>query len=107
MRQRSAGSWELRVFIGVDPETGRRSYRSVTVRGNRADGERELAAMVAAARAPRAVGVRSTVSELLEAWFAVASTSWAPTRSVRSARCSTATSTHILARERSVMSPPP
>ena len=52
---------------------------SVTVRGSRADGERELAAMVAAARATRAVGVRSTVSELLEAWFAVASTSWAPT----------------------------
>ena len=79
MRQRSVGSWELRVFIGVDPETGRRSYRSVTVRGSRADGEREMAAMVAAARATRAVGVRSTVSELLEAWFAVASTSWALT----------------------------
>ncbi len=35
--------------------------------------------MVAAAQAVRAVGVRSTVSELVEAWFAVASTSWAPT----------------------------
>ncbi len=53
----------------------------MTVRGNRADAdaERELAAMVAAANVERAVGVRSSVGELLEAWFAVASTGWAPT----------------------------
>jgi integrase len=79
MRQRSGGSWELRVFVGVDPETGRRRYRSMTVRGNRADAERELAAMVASVRATRSVGVGSSVSELLEAWFAIASTTWAPT----------------------------
>jgi len=42
MRQRSAGSWELRVFVGVDPDTKRRRYRSVTVRGSRADAQREL-----------------------------------------------------------------
>ena len=35
--------------------------------------------MVTAVQATRAVGVRSTVSELLEAWFAVAQTGWAPT----------------------------
>ena len=79
MRQRSAGSWELRVFVGVDPSTRRRRYRSVTLRGSRTEAERELAAMVAAARAVREVGVRSPMSELLEAWFGIASTSWAPT----------------------------
>ena len=79
LRQRSTGSWELRVFIGRDPTSRRRIVRSVTVRGSRADAERELAAMVAAAQAERAVGVRSSVGELLEAWFAVASTGWAPT----------------------------
>ena len=41
------------MFIGRDPATGRRIDRSVTVRGNRADAERELAAMVAAAEAER------------------------------------------------------
>jgi hypothetical protein len=92
LRQRSAGSWELRVYIGVDPVTGRRLDRSITVRGTRAAAERELADMVAAARAVRAVGVRSTVSELFEQWFAVASTGWAPT-TIRQTR-STATSTH-------------
>jgi integrase len=79
LRQRSPGSFELRVYIAVDPASGRRRYRSVTVRGNRAEAERELAAMVASARSVRAVGVRSSVSELLEAWFAVAATGWAPT----------------------------
>jgi hypothetical protein len=79
LRQRSAGSFELRVYIGVDPTTGRRRYRSMTVRGNRADAERELAAMVAGARSVRAVGVRSSMSQLLEAWFSVASGGWAPT----------------------------
>ena len=73
------GSWELRVFIGVGPRH-RPPHRPLgDRRGNRADAERELAAMVAAAEAARAVGVRSTVGELLEAWFAVAATGWAPT----------------------------
>jgi hypothetical protein len=67
------------VFIGRDPATGRRIDRSVTVRGSRAEAERELAVMVASVRTARAVGVRSTVSELLEAWFAVAAGGWAPT----------------------------
>ena len=67
------------MFIGTDPDTGRRIDRTTTVRGNRAEAERELATMVASARAVRTVGVRSPVSELLEAWFAVAEAGWAPT----------------------------
>ena len=35
--------------------------------------------MVASVRAGRTVGIRSPVSDLLEAWFAVAESSWAPT----------------------------
>ena len=59
IRQRSAGSWELRAYVGVDPATGRRLDRSITVRGNRCDAERELADMVARIRCVRAVGSRS------------------------------------------------
>ena len=79
IRQRSAGSWELRAYVGVDPETGRRIDRSITVRGNRSDAERELAKMVARVRCVRAVGARSTMSELFEAWFATAVDGWSPT----------------------------
>ena len=60
---RGSGSFELRVFIGIDPDTHRRRYRSMTVRANRAEAERELAAMVATVQAEREVGVRSTVGE--------------------------------------------
>ena len=78
IRQRSAGSWELRAYVGVDPATGRRLDRSITVRGNRSDAQRELAEMVARIRCVRAVGSRSTMSELFEAWFATAVDGWSP-----------------------------
>jgi integrase len=79
LRQRSTGSWELRVFVATDPDTGRRIDRTATVRGTRAHAEHELAEMVASVRSSRAVGVRSPRSELLEAWFAIAEMGWAPT----------------------------
>jgi len=79
MRQRSAGSWELRVFAGRDPETGKRRYRTRTVRANRAEATRELAKMVREVRAIRQIGAGSPMSDLLEAWFAIAAASWAPT----------------------------
>ena len=85
MRQRSSGSWELRVYVGTDPATKRRRYRTKTVRGNRATAERELAAMVEAAGLAPAVGARTTVAELLERWFVAASAGWSPT-TVRSNR---------------------
>ena len=43
IRQRGAASWELRVYAGIDPDAGRRRYRTATVRGNRAGAERGLA----------------------------------------------------------------
>ena len=47
MRQRR-GAWELRVYQGRDPVTGRDRYTTRTVRGSRREAERALAAMVAA-----------------------------------------------------------
>ena len=46
IRQRSIGSYELRVFTGPGPDEWQRCYRSKTVRGSRVEAERELAAMV-------------------------------------------------------------
>lgn len=79
IRQRSIGSYELRVFTGTDAETGRRCYRSKTVRGNRAEAERELAAMVDDVGRGPGIAARTTVSELLEQWFAIAAIGWSPT----------------------------
>jgi hypothetical protein len=47
----------LRFYIGTDVATGHRPHRTATVRGSRADGECELAAIVASVQAVRAVGV--------------------------------------------------
>ena len=67
------------MFVGTDPETGRRIDRTATSHGTREHAERELASMVADVRSIRSVGVRSPMSELFEAWFAIAETGWAPT----------------------------
>ena len=67
------------MFVGTDPDTGRRIDRTATCRGTREQAERELAGMVASVRSTRTVGVRSPMSELFEAWFAIAETGWAPT----------------------------
>jgi integrase len=79
IRQRSIGSYELRVFTGTDPATGKRCYRSKTVRGNRAEAERELATMVVIVGRGPSVAAKTTVGDLLEQWFTVASANWSPT----------------------------
>ncbi|MGZ7007993.1 MAG: hypothetical protein ACXVLX_20515 [Ilumatobacteraceae bacterium] len=66
MRPRRTGSSKLRVFTGTDPATGRHCYRSKTVRGTRAEAERELAAMVDIAGRGPTLDARTTVGELLE-----------------------------------------
>ena len=86
MRERRPGSWELRVYAGLDADTHRRRYRTATVHGNRVDAHRALNELVNSVQAERSIGARSTVSELLEAWFAIAAASWARTtiRQIRS-----------------------
>ena len=97
MRQRTTGSWELRVFTGTDPATGRRCYRSKTVRGNHAEAERELATMVDIAGRGPTLGARTTVGELLERWYAVACSGGRQPPCAKPVRCSTANSTHTSA----------
>jgi hypothetical protein len=79
IRQRSIGSYELRVFTGPGPDEWQRCYRSKTVRGSRVEAERELAAMVEiVGRGPSAAS-KTMAGELLEHWFTIASANWSPT----------------------------
>ena len=39
IRPRGLASWELRVYSGTNPDTGKRRYRTATVVGNRSDAE--------------------------------------------------------------------
>ena len=78
VRQRGKGTWELRVFVGRDPMTGRDRYRTKTVKGGKRVAEAALASFVAEVGA----GVTSggTFGELVERWFDVASVAkdWSP-----------------------------
>ena len=48
MREKSPGRWELRVFLGEDPVTGKKRYLSRTVVGGKRVASSELAKLVAA-----------------------------------------------------------
>lgn len=77
MRQRGAESWQLRVFVGRDPVTGRKRWTTRTVRGGKREAQRALAGMIA--EVDRGVpGTDATLAVLLERWFDVASPDWAP-----------------------------
>jgi hypothetical protein len=40
LRPRGANSWELRVYQGTDPTTGRQRYATRTIRGSRTEAVR-------------------------------------------------------------------
>lgn len=85
IRQRGTNSWELRVYGGTDPITGRRRWHTRTVRGSRTEAQSELVNLAAVANVAPAVGARVTLAELLERWLGVSAPSWAPT-TVRNTR---------------------
>jgi integrase len=85
IRKRGRNSWEIRVFAGTDPETGRRRQLSRTVQGSRTQAQRDLRALAAFANVAPTVGARATLTDLLDRWFAVNEPNWAAT-TVRNTR---------------------
>jgi integrase len=79
IRQRGENSWNLRVYAGRDPVTGRKLSVERTVRGNKRQASKALAAMVAEVdqRPAGALG-RGTVAALCREWLAHASPSFSP-----------------------------
>lgn len=75
IRQRSANSWELRVYCGVDPDTKRPRYATRTVHGSKRTARETLAALVDEVDHARTHA--GSVSELLDGWFDAASPMWA------------------------------
>lgn len=70
IRERTPGSWELRVYAGM--EDGRRRYATRTIKGSRKDAERALTTLqhevnTGATKAP----VRGTVADHLVEWMQV------------------------------------
>lgn len=72
IRQRSAGTWQVTVYAGVDPATKRERRIIRTVRGTKTDArklERELQVQVGQGQHR---GSDLTLGELLERWFSMA-----------------------------------
>ena len=70
--RRRGASWELRVYLGRDPVSGRQRYASRTVQGPRSRADRVLRDMVAAAEAGVTHHAGATFGELCDAWLAAA-----------------------------------
>ena len=77
MRQRGS-SWQLIVHAGRDPVTGKKRYVSRTVKGTKREAQRALAALVTQIGHGVPADTATTVSQLLDAWFAQARTDFSP-----------------------------
>ena len=79
MRQRGENSWNLRVYAGRDAVTGRKISVERTVRGNKREASKVLAAMVAEIdRRPVTRAGKGTVAELCREWLDFAAPSFSP-----------------------------
>jgi len=78
MRRRGS-RWELRVYTGTDPDTGKQRWVTASVKGTRRAAEGELAALVARVEYPRRMTSQATVAKLLSDWYEAISPNWSPT----------------------------
>lgn len=77
MRKRGE-SWELRVFLGYDPVTGKQRYTTRTLRTGKREAQRSLAEMVVEAERGLTSRTTATVGQLLETWFEFAAPDFSP-----------------------------
>jgi len=78
LREKADNRWELRVYAGIDVQTGKKRWVSRTVRGSRSEAEAELASLSDQVDYPRRRASGTTMGELLSTWYELASPHWAP-----------------------------
>jgi hypothetical protein len=70
IQRRGKSSWRLKYDVGRDPKTGRRITKYATVRGKKADAERELRALLGAVdKGMVADAGKLTVGDWLKQWI--------------------------------------
>lgn len=72
-------AWELRVYAGADPLSGKKRMVTRTVKGKRRDAERALTRLQAEVDAGSHAGPDGNVAALLAAWQRARAGDWAPT----------------------------
>jgi integrase len=75
MRQRGHDSWQLRVYLGLNPGAGKQRWAARTVHGSPRYAQAQLALLLDGAQAARTHA--GTVTDLLQRWFTAASPNWA------------------------------
>ncbi len=70
MRERRPGYWQLRVFEGADPLTGKKQYRTQSFRGTKRQAQSALASLVSQVNGGVIQTRTCTVTELIDAWLA-------------------------------------
>lgn len=85
VRARGPGVWQITADDGVDPRTGARRRRYLTVHGSRRDAERALVQLTSDLRARRiAPGGGLTFADVLDAWWkAMAAHRWQDATAIR------------------------
>lgn len=77
MRQRGS-SWELRVYLGADPVSGKQRYATKTVCAGKREAQRLLNEMVVEAERGLSARTTATVGELLDRWLELARVDFSP-----------------------------
>ena len=77
MRRRSKDAWELRVYQGTDPDTGRQQWATRTVHGSQRFARAQLQELVEQVGFARLRA--GTLADLFDRWFEAASPGWALT----------------------------
>jgi integrase len=78
IRQRG-DAWELRVYVGRDPTTGRKKYLTRTFRGGKRAAEQELAKLVVEVGGGGHSSQDTTVSDLIDQWLELITPERSPT----------------------------
>ena len=76
--RRRGDAWELRVYLGTDPVTGKQRYATRTVRGGKREAQRVLNEMVSDADRGLSVRTSASTGDLIEAWFEHAAGGFSP-----------------------------
>ena len=83
--RRRGDAWELRVYLGVDPVSGKQRYSSRTFRGGKRDAQSALAQMIVDANRGAMARTTATLGQLLDEWLDQAQRDFSP-KTVRETR---------------------
>ncbi len=79
LRSRKPGVWELSVYVGRDPLSGRQRRRTSTVHGTKREAQRQLAALVTDVGSGSTSLADITVTQLLDRWLTFVADDLSPT----------------------------